>query len=396
VADRVRGFVVENPAKQIEVPQWVVPDTTLALGQLAILSRERFDGPLIAVTGSSGKTTVKEMVAGILHRVAPVLATTGNLNNHIGVPKTLLALNQRHRYAVIEMGASAPGEISYLVNLAKPTIAVVTNVLPAHVAGFGSIKGVADAKGEIYSGLDVAGTAILNLDEPWQSRWQENISALKTLTFSVEKTQADVCASDIRLDKLACATFILHIAGHRTTVKLAIPGLHNVSNALAAAACAHATDIELSTIAAGLESVGVVSGRMEYKMGINHSVIIDDSYNANPGSVRAAIDVLASLDGERVLVLGDMAELGSDEVDLHREVGEYARNKNIDRLLVVGDLGVNTVVGFGDRGDHYKNKTTLQDALTKQLHSGVTVLIKGSRSAEMDEVVRKITIEGAA
>lgn len=396
VADRASGLVVERPAKHIEVPQWVVPDTTMALGQLAALSRKRLDGPLIAITGSSGKTTVKEMVAGILLQVAPVLATSGNLNNHLGVPKTLLALNEQHRYAVIEMGASAAGEITYLINIAKPDIAVVTNVSPAHIAGFGSISGIADAKGEIYYGLGSDGTAILNLDEPWLSRWQKNMPSVTNITFSVDNPRADVRASETRLDELGCASFILHIGGDQAAVELTIPGRHNISNALAAAACAHAADVELSNITTGLESIGAVSGRMEYKIGINRCSVIDDSYNANPGSVRAAIDVLACLAGVRILVLGDMAELGVEAVSFHKQVGQYARKRNIDRLYAVGELSVNAVTSFGDGAYHFDGRTALCKALRKQLNSDATVLIKGSRSAGMDEIVKQIIVGGNA
>ena len=401
-ADKAIGLVVQYPDKQLDVPQWVVPDTILALGQLAALARQQFDGPLVALTGSSGKTTVKEMLASIFGCVAPVLATKGNLNNHIGVPKTLLALEAEHRFAVLELGASAPGEIAYLASLVKPTIALVTNVLPAHVEGFGSLAGVAAAKGEIYRSLDASGVAVLNLDEPWSEQWQKALPCLETVTFSIDQSEADVYASDIRLDVEACAGFNLHINGDKLAaqistelpVQLHIPGRHNVNNAVAAAACAVAAGLEITTIAAGLESVAAVAGRMEYKPGIKQSRVIDDSYNANPGSVKAAIDVLAGLQGRRILVLGDMAELGAEADKLHRDVGEYARQQGIDVLMASGELCAYAVESFGARGHLFNDKAALVERLVTELRAGVTVLVKGSRSAAMDEVVEQIiTVE---
>ena len=402
-ADKAIGLVVQYPDKQIDIPQWVVPDTILALGQLAAMARQQFDGPLVALTGSSGKTTVKEMLASIFSCVAPVLATKGNLNNHIGVPQTLLALEAEHRFAVLELGASAPGEIAYLASLVKPTIAVVTNVLPAHVEGFGSLAGVAAAKGEIYRSLDASGTAVLNLDEPWLEQWQKSLPCVETVTFSINSSEADVYASDIRLDAEGCAVFKLHINNEliegdksvaqtptELSVQLHIPGRHNVNNALAAAACAMAAGIEITTIAAGLESVSAVAGRMEYKSGIKQSRVIDDSYNANPGSVKAAIDVLSGLPGRRILVLGDMAELGAEADKLHQNVGEYARQQGVDLLMASGELCAYAVQGFGSDGHHFADKTALVESLVAELSVGVTVLIKGSRSAAMDEVVEQI------
>jgi UDP-N-acetylmuramoyl-tripeptide--D-alanyl-D-alanine ligase len=288
----------------------------------------------------------------------------------------------------------------------------VTNVLPAHVEGFGSLAGVAAAKGEIYRGLDATGIAVLNLDEPWVEQWQKALPCPETVTFSIDELEADVYASDIRLDVEGCAAFNLHInnchinnrinidnsAAQTPTeipVQLHIPGRHNVNNALAAAACAVAAGIEITTITAGLESVSAVAGRMEYKPGINESRIIDDSYNANPGSVKAAIDVLAGLQGRRLLVLGDMAELGADADKLHWDVGEYAHQQGIDVLLATGELSANAVGGFGGDGRHFNDQAALVDNLLTELCAGVTALVKGSRSAGMDAVVDKIIIIAA-
>jgi len=395
-ADKACGLVVQYPDKRLDKPQWVVPDTVLALGQLATLARQQFDGPLIALTGSSGKTTVKEMLASILACVAPVLATRGNLNNHIGVPKTLLALENEHRYAVLEMGASGPGEIAYLVSLARPTIALVNNVMPAHVAGFGSLAGVAAAKGEIYAGLGPNGTAVINLDEPWAEGWRAQLPCMNVVTFSLEQEHADVRASDIRLDYRGNAAFVLHVPDQQLPVSLPVPGHHNVANALAAAACALAAGAPSITIAAGLEATRTVAGRMEFKSGPRGSVIIDDSYNANPGSMKAAIDVLGALEGRRLLVLGDMAELGPEAPDLHREVGEYARDAGIEQLAATGPLCKEVVAGFGARGQWYPDRSALVRHLRATLDAGTTALVKGSRSAAMDEVVKQLVDKGRA
>lgn len=387
------GIVVQQPDKGIPLPQWVVPDTLVALGQLASLGREQFSGPVIAITGSSGKTSVKEMVAAILNDCGPTLATRGNLNNHIGVPLTLLGLAVQHRYAVIEMGASAPGEIAYACGIARPTVALVNNVMPAHVEGFGSLAGVARAKGEIYRGLGATGTAVLNLDEPWVSEWRATLPCVNTLTFSVADQQADMRVAEVVFDGTGCAAFTLLTTSGSVPVKLRVSGRHNLANAVAASACALAAGASLANISAGLANVMPVQGRMEFKRGSNGVRIIDDSYNANPGSVRAAIDSLAGFAGERLLVLGDMAELGAETAQMHRDVGAYAREKGIDRLLAVGPWGLHTVAGFGADGAHFNDKAALIKALVVALGEGATVLIKGSRSAGMEEVVQAITAE---
>ncbi len=397
VAPKAGGLVVQYPDTRLEVPQWVVPDTTLALGQLAALARAQFSGPLVAVTGSAGKTTVKEMVARILATAGPVLATQGNLNNHIGVPKTLLQLAADHRFAVIEMGASGPGEIDYLVHLAKPQVALVTNVLPAHIEGFGSLEGVARAKGEIYSGLRADGTAVLNQDEPWAAQWRAVLPCTRVLTCSVENQSADVFASDIELDIDGCAGFVLHLPEQRVPVRLQIPGRHNVFNAIAAAACAHAVGIEATAIAAGLETMQGVTGRMQVKAGAKGARIIDDTYNANPASMKAAIDVLAERDGRRVLVVGDMGELGVDAARMHREVGTYASDRGIDLLLATGELSAHVVAGFAGDACLLPDRQALAERLLAELSNDVTALVKGSRSAGMEEVVARVvaTEEGA-
>ncbi|MEZ0149792.1 MAG: UDP-N-acetylmuramoyl-tripeptide--D-alanyl-D-alanine ligase [Candidatus Reddybacter sp.] len=387
------GMVVESPDKSLAIPQWVVPDTVQALGQLAALARNTFTGPLIAITGSGGKTTVKEMLAVILRCSGEVLATAGNLNNHIGVPQTLLKLQPEHQFAVIEMGASAGGEIDYLCSIARPTIAVVTNVMPAHVAGFGSLAGVASAKGEIYSGLDKCGTAILNLDEPWYEQWHRGAQGTHSQSFSVDNNSADFYASAVQFNTEACASFILHSSLGEIDIQLAIPGAHNISNALAAAACAVAAGADLVSIAAGLAAMAAAPGRMERKAGLSGARIIDDSYNANPGSVVAAIDALVAMPGKHLLVLGDMAELGPKEKAMHREVGVYARKAGVDGLFTTGVLSAEIASAFGEGSEHFADKATLSTALVGQLKGDVVVLVKGSRSAAMEDVVAQIIEE---
>ncbi|OUS10690.1 hypothetical protein A9Q89_10800 [Gammaproteobacteria bacterium 53_120_T64] len=387
------GMVVETPDKCLAIPQWVVPDTTLALGQLAALARNTFSGPLIGITGSGGKTTVKEMLATILGCQGEVLATQGNLNNHIGVPQTLFKLQPQHQYAVIEMGASAAGEIDYLCSIARPSIGVVTNVMPAHVAGFGSLAGVASAKGEIYRGLDKSGTAVLNLDEPWYEQWRTGAHGTHSLSFSVANQAADFYASGLQFDTAACASFTLHSPLGEIEVQLTVAGAHNIANALAAAACAVAAGADLVSIAAGLGAMTAVPGRMESKTGRCGARIIDDSYNANPGSVVAAIDALVTMPGRHLLVLGDMGELGPDEGAMHRDTGAYARNAGVDALLVVGPLSVETAAGFGAGSEHFADKRALIAALNSQLNADTVVLVKGSRSAAMEDVVAHIIEE---
>ncbi|MGD9982830.1 MAG: UDP-N-acetylmuramoyl-tripeptide--D-alanyl-D-alanine ligase [Porticoccaceae bacterium] len=386
------GLVVTRADKHLKLPQWIVPDTDEALGQLASLARDQFDGPVIAITGSSGKTTVKEMTAAILRGLGPVLATRGNLNNHIGLPLTLLGSEPEHRFAVLEMGASAAGEIAWLGSIARPTVALITNVLPAHVAGFGSLAGVAAAKGEIYAALGAKGTAVLNLDidSRWLSEWRASLPCLEVLTFSLTRPDADVGAKAIAIDTEGCASFRLRTPLGETAIRLQVAGRHNVANALAAATCALAAGAGLDAMAAGLRAVLPAPGRMQTRRGRNGARVIDDSYNANPGSVKAALDALANFPGRRLLVLGDMAELGKDAQALHREVGAYAAARGIDALYACGPLSALAAATFGAGGRAFADKTTLTQALIDLLAPDTTVLVKGSRSAGMEDVARQL------
>ena len=390
VADRASGLVVSKADTDLPLPQWVVEDTTVALGQLAQLQRDAYSGTVIAVTGSTGKTSVKELIKSILGGLGSVHATKGNFNNHIGVPLTLLDMPQDSDFAVIEMGASAASEIGYLCSIAKPQISLINNVQSAHLEGFGSVKGIAAAKGEIYSGLDSAGTAILNLDQSWEAEWMELIGDRECITFSVDDDCADISASDIELLENGCCQFTLHIftdtSVESQVVNLAIPGRHSVSNALAAAACAVAAGASIEQIVTGLEATQSPARRLQIKALAQGGQIIDDSYNASPESVRAAIDVLASSSGRRVLVLGDMAELGTDAAQLHTELGDYALSAGIDQLYTLGNLSAKASEAF--KGQHFTDLESLKVPLFAEIERrDLTLLVKGSRSSNMDLVV---------
>lgn len=380
---------VNFPASQV-----VVGDTTEALGVISHWVRKQWNKPLVAITGSCGKTTVKGMVASILSELGNTLATRGNLNNHIGVPKTLMQLNPECDYAVIEMGASALGEINYLTHLAKPQVALINNVVPAHLEGFGSVDAIATAKGEIYSGLSDDGTAIINLDDRYAGQWLNEIGERNWLGFSVKDHEADLYATDIEIDQRGCAGFNLCSKVGTIAVQLNVLGRANVANALAAAACTVQLEATLEQIKSGLENFRGVPGRLQVQEGINGSWVIDDSYNANPGSVKAAIDVLAEFSGKKILALGDMGELGAEAQAEHREVGRYAKTEGVDQVLTVGPLSKHTCTEFSDGATHFVNNLELAEALKKVLAKDVVVLVKGSRSAGMESVVRAIIKDG--
>lgn len=368
-------------------PLLVVEDTRLAMGTLASCWRDKFSIPVAAVTGSNGKTTVKEMLAAILRANSAedaVLATQGNLNNDIGLPLTLFKLQAAHRYAVIEMGMNHPGEISYLTRLAKPDVALVNNALQAHLEGLGSVEAVAHAKGEIFEGLADDGTAIINADDKFAPLWKQLAAPRKIMTFGLDHP-ADVSA-DYRL-QADSSEIALKTPYGNASLRLAVPGLHNVRNALAASAAALAMGVPLDAVVAGLQSYGGVKGRLQRKAGKQGASIIDDTYNANPASMRAAIDVLAACSGRRVLVLGDMGELGADAAYMHREIGAYAKAAGLDTLLVLGELSKEMAAGFGSGAQHFDAPETLVDALAKQLSADTTVLVKGSRFMRMERVV---------
>lgn len=380
----------------LDIPQWVVTDTRIALGQIGLANRQRFEGDVYAITGSSGKTTVKEMLHSILKQNNKVLATKGNLNNDIGVPLTLFELGDKHQVAVIEQGASARGEIAYTTALSLPDVAVLNNAMGAHLEGFGSLQGVVEAKGEIFSRLaENNGTAIINLDDPHCDYWLELNKNNRYLTFSLNNSSADIYASDISASENGCYQFVLHYQQEHAEVQLSVMGKHNVANALAAAAAVIAQGMGLKEISSGLQAFQAVPGRMCPSKSPNGALVIDDSYNANPGSVKAAIDLLVSLPGESVLVLGDMAELGDDEIAQHEEVGCRAAQKGTTSLWATGALSRHSVSAYqaeqGLDGRFFESKDELIEALSAKAVTGVNVLIKGSRSAGMDQVVKHLT-----
>lgn len=375
---------------QPRLPLLIVADTKCAMGKLARLWRSEFDIPLIAITGSNGKTTVKEMLVSILRRIAPVLATHGNLNNDIGVPLTLFGLGNEHAYAVIEMGANHPGEIAWLSNMAKPTIALITQCAPAHLEGFGNVDGVAHAKAEIYDGLDDHGCAVINADDDYAEFWQSKIGNIKQLRFGISKP-ADVYAQSIQQSAVTGqSSFILKTPVGMTKILLPLPGMHNVMNALAAATCAVALDLDLEIIKQGLEEIRPVKGRLEIKAGLNNSRIIDDTYNANPASLNAALDVLNHFNGQHWLVLGDMGELGIDEEEMHRQAGIAARRSGVSKLFATGSLSRHAAEKFGSGGEYFASVSDLIERLRTAINHDVTVLVKGSRAMRMEQVVFKL------
>ncbi len=387
------GALVSQPAPGTVLPQVVVRDTQAALTALAAAWRAASGALVLGVGGSNGKTTTKELLAAILADHGPTLATRGNLNNHIGVPLTLLRLEPAHRYAVIEMGANHPGEIAALAALARPAVALVTNAGDEHLEGFGDLAGVARAEGEMFAALAADGTAVVNADDPFCELWLTMAPrGARVLRFGVD-APADVHAQSItgRIEAGAFLTaFVLGVGGEQARVKLPLAGRHNVLNALGAAAAAHAAGVPLAAIVAGLERMRPVAGRLQLKPGLRGSWLIDDSYNANPSSVRAGIDVLCALPGEHWLVLGEMAELGDETVASHAGVGDYARRAGITRLFAVGGAARHAVDAFGARATWFEDAARLGDALAGSLEPGVTALVKGSRVNRLERVVERL------
>ena len=375
----------------VPVPQLIVADTRLALGQLGALVKSRVAVKTVAVTGSAGKTTVKEMMAAILSRIGHVLATAGNFNNDIGVPLTLLRLEAHHQYAVMELGANHLGEIAYTTSLVKPDVALITNVAAAHLEGFGDLFGVARAKGEIYNGLPEQGTAIVPLDSEFHNYWLQRLQQLKVQTFS-QSSSADFRAENIVLDSNGCAGFDLSTPHGSVLVQLTIPGRHNVSNALAAAAATLALGASLTDVQLGLAAMKPVKGRINVHQPRADLRIIYDTYNANVESCKAAIDLLASYSGQRLLVLGDMGELGPEARTFHEEVGVYARQAGLDALFTLGVLSQNASDQFHQQSGHFSSRAQLVGRLQPYLSGDheVTILVKGSRSAKMELVVQDL------
>jgi UDP-N-acetylmuramoyl-tripeptide--D-alanyl-D-alanine ligase len=386
------AMVVEREIDTANVPQLIVADSTKALGIIAALKRRQFRGQLVAVTGSSGKTSVKGLLREIFAVAGTVVATPGNFNNHIGVPISLMNLAQQ-QYAVIEIGTSHSGEIAGLVNLAQPNIALVNNVSAAHIAGFGSLAAIAREKGDIYSTLTGQDTAVINLDDSFASQFIAATRHCRQVGFSLTAINhpfPSVHARKIDFDSAGRASFELHYLEESVPVHLLLPGLHNVANGLAAAACALAAGVTLQHIASGLKNFAGEKGRMQIFSGPRNCSVIDDTYNANPGSVRAAIDYLSERPGTRILVLGDLGELGEAGPQIHRDIGQYAAQKTISALWSHGPLSAHASAAFGAEGVNFASKTALVEALLKRLDADSVILIKGSRSTRMEEVVQRV------
>lgn len=407
----------ETPPSGLELPYILVPDTRIALGQLAAALKHKLAPKTVAITGSAGKTTVKEMIYAILsvatraenglssfpHNTpntatsTAVLATAGNFNNDIGVPLTLLRLTEQHRYAVIELGANHHGEIAYTTELVKPDVALITNAAASHLAGFGDVAGVARAKAEIYQGLNAAGMAVVSLDSEYSEYWLALVHSQPLMTFSLRNPQADCYASAIQLNAQGCAQFVLHSPAGEQPISLTVPGRHNVANALAAASAALALGISLVHVQQGLATMSAVKGRTNVLQVSPHLKVIDDTYNANVESVKAAIDLLASYAGFRALLLGDMGELGADARLYHEEIGNYAKNAGINLLFTVGVLSQHASDVFADQTSkissaHFSQRQALITQLMPIIlaQQDVTLLVKGSRSAKMELVVQDL------
>ena len=388
------GAVVEA-VQPVSLPQIVVGDTQAALTTAARTWRSAFTGPLVAVAGSNGKTTAKEMTAAILSQAGSCLATRGNLNNHIGVPLTLLRLTAEHRFAVIELGANRAGEVAALAETARPSIGLITNAGAEHLEGFGSLEGVARAEGELIAGLPAAATAVINADDEFAGLWR-GLTAARVVTFGARE-RADYSASEVRTSVGAQGFrthFRLTAPQGSVAVELALGGAHNIANALAAAAAAASAGATLAQVAAGLAAMRAVPGRLQFKQALAGAWLIDDSYNANPSSVRAAIEVLRSLGGRRWLVLADMAELGEFAAQAHADIGESARAAGIERLYATGPLMAAAVASFGEGAAWYPDTAALTAALREALAgaaSEVRILVKGSRFNRLERVVDALT-----
>ena len=390
-----RGAVAALTSRRVEgglpAAQLIVDDTRFALGRLAAHWRSRFRLPLVALTGSNGKTTVKEMLTAILAAHCgsrdAVLATAGNLNNDIGMPLTLLELRPAHRFAVIEMGMNHEGEIEYLTHIAQPSVALVNNAQRAHIGLLGSQEAVARAKGEIYSGLGEHGEAVVNQDDPFAPYWKGLNAGRPIVTFGFAQD------ADVRATAANGAWRFATPAG-AFAVTLRVAGEHNVRNALAACAAAHALAIPVSAMQSALAAFAGVPGRLQRRAGPHGSTVIDDTYTANPESMKAALKVLAAEPGRRVLVMGDMGELGPQSPAMHAEVGEFARRAGIEALLALGPESRNAVQAFGAGARHFMDAQALSEAALAEARHGATLLVKGSRFMRMERVADALAGEG--
>lgn len=387
------ALMLERRLPELQTPQLIVQNTLETLTLLATTHRKQFTLPVIALTGSNGKTTVKEMIAAILPK--PAHATHGNLNNHIGVPLSVLALRPEHRYAVFELGANHPLEIAHTVAIVKPSVTLINNIAPAHVAGFGSLEGVATAKGEIHQGLTQDGIGIVNDDDAFAHFWDKILAQHRVLRFSKTKP-SDIYARAIQLNSAGCARFILVTPHDEGEVCLRVPGIHHVSNALAASAAAISVGIPLERIIKALKTFEGVPQRLMIRTGPHQSRMIDDTYNANLTSVLAAIEVLVGYNGRRIFVFGDMGELGAWTTSHHETVGRIAAEKGIEYLMTCGAHSqvatevFNKIRKSKQSAEHYSSQDAVVSALLPRLDTTTTVLFKGSRGSKIDNIVSKI------
>jgi UDP-N-acetylmuramoyl-tripeptide--D-alanyl-D-alanine ligase len=379
------AVLVSRPvANSGQAPQLVVENVLKSLGTLAAAWRAELGPYVIGITGSNGKTTTREMIANVLAQGADVLATAGNFNNELGLPLTLFGLEPSHRYCVLEMGATKKGDIAYLSRIAAPQLGLVTNIGPAHLKGFGDEEGVARAKGELYQALPADGVAVINADESWSELWRHMCRAERVLTFGHDER------CDVFPRKRGRGVTVRTPAGE-FALELPLPGEHNVMNALAATTAAVALEIPLQQIRSGLENTRPVPGRLNVYETDAGWTVVDDTYNANPASLYAALQVLETLGDNRWLVLGDMKELGRDSRKMHSEMGEAARALGVQRIYAVGAATVHTVDAFGPGARHFASHESLLDALCAEIRPGVVCLVKGSRSMAMERVVQAIS-----
>lgn len=388
------GALLVSRKLDCALPQLVVKDTRLAFGEIGAWVRQQVPTRVVALTGSSGKTSVKEMTAAILSECGNTLYTAGNLNNDIGVPMTLLRLTKAHQYAVIELGANHQGEIAWTVGLTRPEAALVNNLAAAHLEGFGSLAGVAKAKGEIYTGLAQNGVAIMNADNNDWLNWQSIIGERKVWRFSPNAANSDFTATNVHVTSHG-TEFTLQTPTGNIDVTLPLPGRHNIANALAATALAMAVGAGLEAVKNGLTGLKAVPGRLFPVQLSENQLLLDDTYNANVGSMTAAAQVLSEMPGFRVMVVGDMAELGDESEACHIQVGEAAKAAGIDRVLSVGKLS-KALSDASGVGEHFNDKTAVTARLKTLLaeHKIMTILVKGSRSSAMEEVVRELQEKG--
>lgn len=385
-----RAIIVESEYHEpCQVPLFKVDSAQNTLANCARFWREQHDIKIAAITGSSGKTTVKGLLTSICEQHAQTLSTKGNYNNELGLPLTLLNLSSEHKLAVLEMGAAKIGDINYLCHIAKPNVVLVNNVFPAHVETFGSLQNIATAKSEIYSSLPEDGIAVLNRDSQYSEYFLNRIAGRRTISYSLRDIRANVYANNIRFMNNAMQ-FELVLFKKQVWINLPLLGEHNVANALAAAAMAHAMGLSVEEIQQGLESYQGTDARLMSMPGLNQASIIDDTYNANPGSVAAAIKVLSAFDGDKILVMGDMAELGKNAKDYHYDIGKQAKELGIDKLYCVGKFARSIQDGFGYNAFMFEQKWQLADALLPYLNQKTTVLVKGSRSSKMEDILHKI------